>query len=401
MKKTVLIVPALLALAAVSCTKSEVLESNSGEIRFNVVANSATKAADVYCNNNLPGEFMVYAVSDSKTYIDGDRIVRNDSGWENQSGVRYWPETTVDFYAHVNAGDDNFKWDASSAPVIENFSPAADVADQVDLLYAVKKGESKKDSPVQLNFRHALSQIVFNAKNTNANLYVEIAGVTVANVGGINTFTYPSENTETNIVDGDHDGSYDHTITYDDGSWGKWKDLKSGNAMYSVTFDVAAVPGNSQLVDLTTVKDQNSEFSSKAMLLLPQNTTAWDIENGPAAPADPENPGSYFLVDCAIWNVAGDNVDKQNDVQLWGEDGDTKELAIPVSFNWEQGKKYIYTFVFGDGNGGYNPEPEPDPDDPDPDPEPVLVPIDFEITVDDFVDGGAFEIESGLPTTGE
>ena len=39
MKKFILAVPALLALAAVSCTKSEVLESNDGEIRFNVVAN--------------------------------------------------------------------------------------------------------------------------------------------------------------------------------------------------------------------------------------------------------------------------------------------------------------------------------------------------------------------------
>ena len=395
MKQTVLIVPALMALAAVSCTKSEVLESNSGEIRFNVVANKATKAADVYCNNNLPDAFKVYAVNEGKTYIDGDDIVQNGSDWENQSGVRYWPETEVDFYAHVNAGD-AFIWSGSSAPTIEDFTPSTTVADQVDLLYAVKTKQSKKDTPVELNFRHALSQIVFNAKNTNANLYVEIAGVTVANVGGTNTFTYPSENTETNIVDGDHDGSYDHTITYDDGSWGKWKDLKSGNAMYSVTFDVAAVPGNSQLVDLTTVKDQNSEFSSKAMLLLPQTTTAWVPSTESNTPSE-NNTGSYFLIDCAIWNVAGTEVDKVSDVQLWGEGGNTKELSIPVAFTWEQGKKYIYTLVFGQGNGGYNPEPDPD----DPDPEPVLVPIDFEITVDDFVDGGAFEIESGLPTTGE
>lgn len=395
MKKIVLIVPALLALAAVSCTKSEVLETNSGEIRFNVVANKATKAADVYCNNNLPDAFKVYAVNEGKTYIDGDDIVQNGSDWENQSGVRYWPETEVDFYAHVNAGE-AFIWSGSSAPTIKNFTPSTTVADQVDLLYAVKTKQSKKDTPVELNFRHALSQIVFNAKNTNANLYVEIAGVTVANVGGTNTFTYPSENTETNIVDGDHDGSYDHTITYDDGSWGKWKDLKSGNAMYSVTFDVAAVPGNSQLVDLTTVKDQNSEFSSKAMLLLPQTTTAWVPSTESNTPSE-NNTGSYFLIDCAIWNVAGTEVDKVSDVQLWGEGGNTKELSIPVAFTWEQGKKYIYTLVFGQGNGGYNPEPDPD----DPDPEPVLVPIDFEITVDDFVDGGAFEIESGLPTTGE
>ena len=389
MKKFILAVPALLALAAVSCTKSEVLESNSGEIRFNVVANSATKAADVYCNNNMPGEFMVYAVSDGKTYIDGDRIVRNGSDWENQSGVRYWPETTVDFYAHVNAGDD-FKWNASSAPVIKDFSPAVDVANQVDLLYAVKKGESKKDSPVQLNFRHALSQIVFNAKNTNANLYVEIAGVKVANVGDTNTFTYPETNTDSKFV------SHDGTGTLPDTGAGSWAELTSGDVSYEVDFNAVPVVGNSTVVDLTTANDSGKEFNSQAMLLLPQTTTAWVPSIDSNTPSE-NNTGSYFLIDCAIWNVAdGTAVDKDTDVQLWGEGGNTKELSIPVAFTWEQGKKYIYTLVFGQGNGGYDPDPDPD----DPDPKPVLVPIDFTVSVDDFQVEDPIEVESGLPTTG-
>lgn len=387
MKKIVLIVPALLALAAVSCTKSEVLETNSGEIRFNVVANKATKAADVYCNENKPGEFMVYAVSGGKTYIDGDRIVNNGSDWENQSGVRYWPETTVDFYAHVNAGD-NFKWNAGS-PVIENFSPAPDVANQVDLLYAVKKGESKKDSPVELNFRHALSQIVFNAKNTNENLYVEIAGVKVANVGKTNTFTYPETDTDSKFE------SHDGTGTLPDTGAGSWADLTSGNFSYEVDFNAVPVRGNSTVVDLTTANDSGKEFNSQAMLLLPQTTTAW-VPSGESNTPSENNTGSYFLIDCAIWNVAGAEVDKGTDVQLWGEGGSTKELSIPVAFTWEQGKKYIYTLVFGQGNGGYDPDPDPD----DPDPKPVLVPIDFTVSVDDFQVEDPIEVESGLPTTG-
>ena len=50
-------------------------------------------------------------------------------------------------------------------------------------------------------------------------------------------------------------------------------------------------------------------------------------------------------------------------------------IAIPFAAVWTQGKKYTYTFVFGKGNGGYDPTTGDD----------VLVPIDFEITVDDFV----------------
>ena len=388
MKKTVLIVPALMALAAVSCTKSEVLESNSGEIRFNVVANKATKAADVYCNKNKPGEFMVYAVSDSKTYIDGDRIVNNGSDWENQSGVRYWPETAVDFYAHVNAGN-AFIWSESSAPTVENFTPSTTVANQVDLLYAVKTKQSKKDTPVELNFRHALSQIVFNAKNTNANLYVEIAGVKVANVGGSNTFTYPETDTDSKFE------SHDGTGTLPATGAGFWAVLTSGDASYEVDFNAIPVVGNNKPVDLTTANDSGKEFNSQAMLLLPQTTTAW-VPSGDSNTPSENNTGSYFLIDCAIWNVAGTEVDKGTDVQLWGEGGNTKELSIPVAFNWEQGKKYIYTLVFGQGNGGYDPDPDPD----DPDPKPVLVPIDFTVSVDDFQVEDPIEVESGLPTTG-
>lgn len=403
MKKIVLIVPALMALAAVSCTKSEVLESNDGEIRFNVVANNATKADAIYCNNNKPSEFTVYAESsDGKTYINGDKITSPDDGntWVNESGTRFWPnDLSLDFYAVVN-GDITWNVEAEgTAPAsIVDFEVPTDVAAQKDLLYAVKTGQEKVDDAdemdaVALNFRHALSQIVFNAKNTNANLYVEIKGVTVANVGGTNSFTYPSADTANNIED--HTGN--GTADYEDGSWGVWNSLNEGDVEYAVALDAAvAVPGDDKVVDLTAANDSGSEFNSKAMMLLPQETQAWDIENGPAAPGDDTNHGSYFLVDCAIWNVAGDDFDENTDVQLWGENGATKELAIPVALKWEQGKKYIYTFVFGKGNGGYDPDPE-DPDGPDPDP--VLVPIDFEISVDDFVSGGTQEIESGIPGT--
>ena len=399
-------------MAMASCSQDETIGINhdGDEITFNVVTNNATRAADVFCNQNLPGGFYVSAISDGKTYIDKDYVTGSNGNWTNTSGTRYWPETAVDFYAHVN-GEASYKWSVDGAgkatAKFENFAVNGTVADQVDLLYAVKTGQKKADGTVNLNFRHALSQIVFQAKNTNANLYVEIAGVSVANVGGTNTFTFPSANTETNI---DHpetgpgdDGVYEDDefggITYD-ASWGTWDNLTSGTEKYDVDFDKTSVPGNNTLVSLTTKNDPSKEYNSNAMLLLPQKTTAWDPEANPL-PGAAGNTGSYLLVDCAIFNVAGDDY-TDGDVCLWGKPQGsgwtTKELAIPVAFDWQQGKKYVYTLVFGEGNGGYDPDPEPDPDPEDPDP--VLVPITFEITVDEFVpvDGG--EIESGIPGQG-
>jgi len=398
-------------LAMASCSQDETIGINhdGDEITFNVVTNNATRAADVYCNQNLPGGFYVSAISDGKTYIDKDHVTGSNGNWTNTSGTRYWPETAVDFYAYVNAGT-SYKWSVNEGKAtakFENFAVNGTVAEQVDLLYAVKTNQSKTDGKVNLNFRHALSQIVFQAKNTNANLYVEIAGVSVANVGGTNTFTFPSENTETNI---DHpetgpgdDGVYETgefgSINYDD-SWGAWDNLTSGTEKYDVDFDKTPVPGNNTLVSLTTKNDPSKEYNSNAMLLLPQTTSAWNPEKNPL-PGAKGNTGSYLLVDCAIFNVAGDDY-ADGDVCLWGEQQgstwNTKELAIPVAFDWQQGKKYVYTLVFGEGNGGYDPDPDPDPDPEDPDP--VLVPITFEIEVDEFVPVNGGEIESGIPGQG-
>lgn len=399
-------------MAMASCSQDETIGINhdGDEITFNVVANNATRAADVYCNQNLPKEFYVSAISDGKTYIDKDYVTGSNGNWTNTSGTRYWPETPVDFYAHVN-GEASYKWSVDGAgkatAKFENFTVNNTVGSQEDLLYAVKTNQSKTNGTVNLNFRHALSQIVFQAKNTNENLYVEIAGVSVANVGGTNTFTFPSANTETNIehnnYDTDGDGVYEDgefgSIPYD-ASWGTWDNLTSRTEKYDVDFDKTPVEGNNTLVSLTTANDAGKEYNSKAMLLLPQKTTAWDPETNPL-PGATGNTGSYLLVDCAIFNVAGDDY-ADGDVCLWGKPQGsgwtTKELAIPVAFDWQQGKKYVYTLVFGEGNGGYDPNPDPDPDPEDPDP--VLVPITFEIEVDEFVPVNGGEIESGIPGEG-
>ena len=391
MKKIISGIAVLMLL--VSCSKEEVIDVNhdGDEITFDVVTNSATRAADVYCNSNKPKEFYVSAISDGMSYIDEDHIAYENESWVNKSGVRYWPATPVDFYAYYN-DNGSYQWSVAEGKAVAkfvNFEVNDDVAAQQDLIYAVKTNQSKPgedaaNTPVALNFRHALSQIVFQAKNTNANLYVEISGVDVVNVGNTNTFTFPSVDTDMNIED--HTGATTDYPSEAQG-WGTWEPLAAGTAVYGVTFPAAAVKGNSQIVALTTTDDgaKDGEFNANTMLLLPQNTTAWDAKSKLG-----DTTGSYFLVNCIIKNVKdGSGVAGDDDVYLWGAANAPKKLAIPVAFNWEQGKKYIYTLVFGEGNGGY----EPNPDDPTPDP--VLVPITFTVTVDDFVTPAATEVKSG------
>ena len=104
----------LLLLAA--CSQDEMLQVNhdGDEIRFNAVANSAARAADVYCPSNLPSDFYVSAKIGPKSYISKDQI-KNESGkWVNQNGTRYWPNgenDAVDFYA---SNYQSFTWNATN-----------------------------------------------------------------------------------------------------------------------------------------------------------------------------------------------------------------------------------------------------------------------------------------------
>lgn len=378
---------ALSAMALVtSCSNDEVTEiSDSNAIKFDVTAGNITRAANVFCNNNKPNDFQVWASFDNKTYINGDQIHNNGSAWVNQSGMRYWPETDatkkVNFFAEVGA-DDEFNWN-NGFPKIENFTVGTVVSGQKDLLYATKIAQAKpSDGKVVLNFRHALSQIVFQAKNTNPNLYVEIEGVSICKVGNTGTYTYNTTTSTDSNTQGHNDDA-----TYDNTGRGSWNNTVAGIETYAVDFTAVEIPGGvketltgsttevDKIYSLTSANDENKEFSSNALLLLPQTTTAWIPTEGTSAA---NSTGTYFLVKCKICNYVeegeGDNK-TINKVYLWGNENEAKEAAIPVNLNWQEGYKYIYTFKFGEGNGGVDPE----------DPKPVLLPITFDITVDDFV----------------
>ena len=371
-----------------SCSQDDVVDVNrdGDEIRFTAVTNGSTRAADIYSPGALPKSFQVSAMSQGKVYISDDKIDRVGEQapykWENSTGTRYWPEDAVDFYAHFNAGG-TFQLN-NGAPTFDNFSVASAVGSQVDLLYAVKKGQAKPetDTPVKLNFRHALSQIVFKAKNESENIFVQIKGVKVMNVKNSGTYTFPTT-TDPNLPTS---GAAD---SENRGSW----NLADTKTSYEVDFSLTDVKGsktNPTVVNLTDEK-------GTALMLMPQTTNAWDPETNPdpdgSTAASKATTDTYLLVDCVIYNVSGEGSDLPGDnVCLWGDGSDgsytTKELAIPVKFDWTEGHKYTYTLVFGNGNGGYDPDPE------DPNPEPVLVPISFEVTVDEFLDGGNYDVES-------
>lgn len=380
MKKLFFVMLALVVLA--SCSKDEVVQLNQDEIRYSVVANKATKAKNVYCNNNLMDAFNVWAYAKDgdayKNYISGDAVTKQTDGSWKTTNTRFWPNEEVSFFAHVNAGS-CFTWptgtlSAESVPTITDFTVDSDVAKQVDLLYAVAKETKAADNTtVEMNFRHALSQIVFYAKNEHPNIHVDIESVKIFNVNGKNTFTYPNASTATNWSE--HDNTVDTWAK--EGSWATVATPELASYQVKVSDTYISVPYNTanavNLTDNATNHATDGTFS-KSMLLLPQTTAAYANTDATT------KQGSYIILYCKIYNVSNGTVDRTNDVVL-----ESTGVAMPIAFAWEQGKKYVYTFIFGaDTNGGY----EIDGDKPTD--EEVLVNINYSVTVDDFLEGGSY-----------
>lgn len=371
MKSKYLLVTALSAAALTACNNDEVLEVNQGRgISFQVATEAATRAAAT--TTNSIDEFMVWGFTQeepAKTLMDDLSVSKTESDW-TYTGTIFWPAAPVNFYSispepvsdKVSEGTVSITSDEQK---ITGFTVNTDQSQQVDLLYAVNKEEKKEShetEPVSINFRHALSQIVFKAKNTNKNLKVIVKGVKIANIKNAGDFTYPNATTESG------------TITT--GTQGSWTSVQTPET-FSAGVTELTLDGVQDAQNLTTL---NNDIYTGALFMIPQELTPWDP--GTTGALSNDNKGVYFLVDCQI--LSGTN----KDIQVWPSDASQThaEVAIPASkLNWEQGKKYIYTFTFGKG-GGYVPGPDPDPD-------PTLIGIDFDVTVDEFINGDGQDID--------
>lgn len=369
------------ALMVTSCSQDEVVSVNQeNAIVFRASTTSATRATTQYDNFTLDA-FKVYAYDEANNaFMDGVEVTKSGSDW-TYSPLKYWPnDGTLDFYSFAPSDFTGYSNKAFGA-----YTVSADAAGQIDLLYAYNKGVSKQEAAVNVNFRHALSQIVFKAKKTeNCNLDIVIDGVQIVNAANASDgFTFPDATTSDKFLYGDANADPAVAPYYDATNVGSWAKPSKTEDAQPFTAGITSTTVTTTTADITTA-------GTGALMLLPQTLTAWNPQDAPSPKAEGQK-GTYFMVKCSI---------KDDKTYLWGSANETKYVAIPLGGAWEIGKRYEYTFVFGEG-AGYNPDPTPDPEDPDPDPEPVLVPITFTVSIDDFVPGNNVDLSKDWPTTEE
>lgn len=278
---------------------------------------------------------------------------------------------TVDFYAWYPKADaptitNN---NNSVSAVYTNFTPSTTMADQKDLMIAIKKqaGASDKSTGTPLNFQHALSQIEVKAKNTGTVYYYEVYGVKIGSVFAKGTFTYPNAN-----------------ATAGTNFWTNLTNPWSMPADRITTGNTTSYKCDSY----TTGININSSTGARIMpatggnfMLVPQQNVAWTAN--PTGTDHNTAKNSYIAVAVKIYKQANNNTKGDQITDLNGMDNDGLVwAAVGIDTKWEPGKKYTYTLDFTHGAGNVEPD---DPDDPD---KPILNDkIRFTVSVSDWVAG--------------
>lgn len=340
------------------------VNATDGVVSYNVMSDNQTRAAQSYCANYMPEEFKVYAyLNGTVPYIDGDRIVKSGDTWSDADGIRYWPDgddVSMNFYAVIN---DNGKYSSTAAGgSISDWSVLPDVEQQQDLMYAGVQNVAS-GATVGLNFRHALAQVCFKAKNENPNIQITVNSITVGNVADGGSFALPS-NADTSDNVANHDGTVSDDAVSGESGWTPSETLKSfvvdklgvetDGTYAGVTLAGVDEDGNGVVTNISAVKDTESEqWFEKALMMIPQTADA----SLPAVDTDPTT-GAFFKLNLTLDNVLHDGTT----VPVT-----TQDFYVPAELDWMEGNRYVYTFRF--------------PSDWTPD---NLTPIEYDVNVDDF-----------------
>ncbi len=339
MKKTTILLFGLTAFSLASCTEEESVNIDKG---FPIEFRSAvgTRAEEI-TNANL-SEITVSAFLNNQDFFlqlpFKKDLKKGSEGYFSSDTEYYWPgdDSEISFYAYSPAAPGGTVTLNHDTKTLTDFSPATAIEDQVDFISTdevIGKKTTNEASGVELTFNHRLSQIEVQAKADNPAYIFKISGVRIGQ---------PLSK-----------GSFDFTTN----TWTLGADKDTYEETYSDQITLTADP----------VSIMGSEGNA---MLIPQQLTAWQ----PDTDAADAQGGAYLSVRLQINTADGAQVFPFQNGATWA--------AIPISTNWEPGKKYVYVLDFSHGGGNV------DPKDPDPG-EPILGgPIHFKVNVTSWASAG-------------
>ncbi len=349
MKKFLMTAAAMMMIF--SCTKKDDLlkeqEKGNGTVGVKTEVSNGTRGIALNSNTDLIASqngFDLYAYQSNGNIFMGDVTdgveFQYENGWDyaDAGEVAFWQQVaegnTVDFYAVSPAnlystgyGTQSIGYDYENGAQIIEYTVPTMSNEQMDLMYAKTPSVNPDDisvinNGVQLDFYHALSQIVFSARvhDEDVNhITATVTGVDICNLYGSGVFTFK------NAPYGEYGDATEYT---------PWTYNEEQNNLYAAEVSAEGVEINIAL-DGATAELTNSET---ALLLLPQELTGAQMNEY----GQPIDNGTYIKVTCKVYYQGHNAVQ----TQIIGENGEAAEIYIPLSSVWKAGYKYVYTLIF-------------------------------------------------------
>lgn len=334
---------------AISFTASVGRSSRATEIKLDNLGDFAVMARGMHPNGTLYDHFLI-GDADNGGEIAHFKELADDnlSGtWTLDRSV-YWPSSLnrVLFigYTTLKRGTDN-KSESSAGgvlgsagfsivgdkPTISNFKPLkldltaantsgiwADGAEQKDLLVAFKQQDRGTKTTVDLNFRHALTQVSITAKQNNKesddNRIVKVKGAWIVNAAATGELT-----ADISVSDGTATNKTSWTAT--------------GTETYGSYYN--------DIIYLE--KDKAKDLLHQSLMLVPQNLAAWNKTTA--------NTGAYIMLLCRVElehkGITHDGADI-TDIAIVGDDeatGHHYHQLFPVNTEKYDGSEYGFVCV--------------------------------------------------------
>ena len=321
---------------------------SSNAIRFNATtANAAgTRGLPTTSANYLTqvSNFKVWGtlVNGGAYYLghtgDAGILIANKGGgkWDYNTATDmvYWPNEAMNFYAVTPSSNSNYSFNGG----LLTYTVPTDNSQQIDLMTAKAVNQTKTTNKgvVNLQFQHALSQVVFKAITKSSNLSVEIQSITIHNVNSVMAL------------------GLNGTATAPAAKYANYSLGMGGTKTVAVT-------DASKAVNLTA--------ADGALMLVPQTLTGWTDKTSTTA-ADAAHQ-AYIEIVCKITSKTSAGV-----TYLVGTATAYDKTCVSLPATWEAGKRYVYTLQFG---GGKDPNTGAD----------RFAPITFTMNVSDWADSSS------------
>lgn len=335
-----------LLMGVTACHTTEILDRREeGKIVFRTTVANTTKATGISPDYLKTQGFHVAAfygpVAETGVTKEFEMDLGGDQYREDGYYVPYfWGDKTLHFYAWYPKSEENALVVNTSNGYAITYTPAASAADQKDFSVAYNTGnkEDNGSTGVNMNFRHALSQveIVVNNGSTAGNTVI-VKGVKVGNAIKSGTFTMPVIPTEAAATE-------DNLLT----------DLWSGNVRttdadnniktYSIT--------HSSPISIASGTQQSVMGAGGNWMLVPQKATEASFWNPAVGGA-----GDKMYMALLVKLMQGaTTVFPHSDTPTEDKEGDYAWTAVPIpaDASLESGKKYTFTltFIINTGNAG-------------------------------------------------